>query len=79
MMEMCMLTVFNSEHNVRDDEDTLSEVARRKMCVELQVNTITWMLSDEPALGSQEARDSWGLHVPKYCIICLFVVIFAFY
>ncbi len=40
MMEICMLAVFNSEHDMRDDEDTLSEVARRKMCVELQVNTI---------------------------------------
>ena len=27
--------------------------------VELQVNTIMWMLSDEPAPGSWEAGDSW--------------------
>ncbi len=78
MMEMCMLTVFNSEHNVGDNEDTSSEVAGRKMHVELQVNTITWMLLDELASGSWEAGDSWGPYVPKYCVICLFVVIFAF-
>ncbi len=35
MMEMCMLAVFNSEHDMRDDEDALSEVAGRKTHVVL--------------------------------------------
>jgi len=32
---MCMLAVFNSEHDVRDNEDASSEVARRKTRVVL--------------------------------------------
>ena len=35
MMEMCVLAVFNSEHNVGDNEDTSSGVAERKMCVDM--------------------------------------------
>ena len=76
---MCMLTVFNSKHDVGDDEDMLSEVAKRKTHHELQVNIITWMLLDEPAPGSQEARNSWGQHVPKNCVIMYFMIIFMFY
>ncbi len=36
MMEMCMLAVEDSEHNVGDNEDASSEVAKRKMCHKLQ-------------------------------------------
>ncbi len=48
MMEMCMLTVEDSEHDVRDDEDASSEVARRKTCVMLnrkstQSHGCSWM------------------------------------
>ena len=64
---------------LQQQEDMSLEVARRKTHVESQVNTITWMLSDKPAPGSWEAGDSWGPHMPKYCVICLFVVIFTFY
>ncbi len=35
MMEMCMLAVFNSEHDMGDNKDALSEVAERKMHHEL--------------------------------------------
>ncbi len=76
---MCMLTVFNSKHDVGDDEDALSEVAKRKTCHELQVNIIMWMLLDEPALGSWEAGNSWGQRMPKNCVITYFMVIFMFY
>ena len=62
---MCVLAIFNSEHNVGDDEDTSLEVAERKTHFVNCINIITWMLSDELALGSQEAGNSWGLHVPK--------------
>ena len=79
MMEMCMLAVFNSEHNVGDNEDMSSEVARRKMHVESQVNTIMWMCSGELALGSWEAGFSWGPHMPQNCIITYFMAIFVFY
>ncbi len=47
-----MLAIFNSEHDVGDDKDALSEVAERKDAKKSQVNTIMWMLLDEPALGS---------------------------
>ncbi len=33
---MCVLAIFNSKHDVGDDEDTSSEVAERKTCHELQ-------------------------------------------
>ncbi len=79
MIEMCMLTVEDSEHNMRDNKDTLSEVAERKMHHKLQVNIITWMLSDKLAPGSWEAGNSWGQCVPKNCVIMYFVVIFMFY
>ncbi len=36
MMEMCMLAVFNNEHDMGDDEDTSLEVAERKTCHESQ-------------------------------------------
>ncbi len=35
MMEMCMLTVEDSKHDVRDNEDVSSEVAGRKTHVVL--------------------------------------------
>ncbi len=76
---MCMLAVFNSKHDVRDDKDMLSEVAERKTCCKLQVNIIMWMLLDKLAPGSQEAGNSWGQCMPKNCVITYFMVIFVFY
>ncbi len=34
MMEMCVLTVFNSKHDMGDNEDASLEVAKRKMHVD---------------------------------------------
>ncbi len=58
MREMCMLAVFNSEHDVAWEMRTHRWRllgGRRIICEELQVNIIMWMLSDELAPGSQEA------------------------
>ena len=63
MREMCMLAVFNSEHDVVWETRTHHRRlpgGRRVICEELQVNVITWMLLDEPALGSQEAGGFLG-------------------
>ena len=65
MVEICVLTVFNSEHDVGDNEDVSLEVAKRKTCFANCINIIMWMLLDELAPGSQEAGNSWGLHMPK--------------
>ena len=35
MIEMCILAIFNSEHDVGDNKDASSEVAERKMHHEL--------------------------------------------
>ncbi len=34
---MCMLAVFNSEHDVGDDKDVSSKVAKRKTCCEFNI------------------------------------------
>src|SRR5258707_11492623 len=63
MREMCMLAVENSEHDVAWETRTHRQRLPGGRCViheELQVNVITWMLSDEPALGSQEAGGFLG-------------------
>jgi len=65
VVEICVLAVFNSEHDVGDDKNALLEVAKKKTCFMNCINIIMWMLSDELAPGSQEAGNSWGLHVPK--------------
>ncbi len=79
MIEMCVLAVFNSEHDVGDDKDASLEVAERKDTKKSQVNIIMWMLLDEPAPDSWEAGNSWGQCMPKNCIITYFMIIFVFY
>src|SRR5258707_14152047 len=63
MREMCMLTVFNSKHDVAWEMRTHRRRllgGRHVICEELQVNLIMWMLLDEPALGSREAGGFLG-------------------
>ena len=63
MMEMCMLTVFNSKHDVAWEMRTHRRRllgGRHVICEELQVNLIMWMLLDEPAPGSREAGGFLG-------------------
>src|SRR5713226_2516041 len=68
MREMCMLAVENSEHDMAWETRMHRQRLPGGRCVireELQVNVITWMLSDEPAPGSQEAGGFLGTACAK--------------
>ena len=63
MREMCVLAVFNSKHDMAWETRMHCQRLPGGRCVireELQVNVITWMLSDEPAPGSREAGGFLG-------------------
>jgi len=63
-----VLAVFNSEHDVAWEMRMRHRRllgGRRVICEELQVNIITWMLSDEPAPGFREAGGFLGTTCAK--------------
>src|SRR5258707_14868606 len=68
MREMCVLAVENSEHDMAWETRTHRRRllgGRHVIREELQVNIITWMLSDELAPGSWEAGGFLGTTCAK--------------
>src|SRR5258708_39777446 len=75
MREMCVLAVENSEHDMAWETRTHRRRllgGRHVIREELQVNIITWMLSDELAPGSWEAGGFLGATWPKSLGILFF-------
>ena len=66
-----MLAVENSKHDMAWETRTCHRRLPGGRCIiheELQVNVIMWMLSDEPAPGSQEAGGFLGTaHAKTLC------------
>jgi len=78
-----MLAVPNSEHDVGDDENTSSEVAKGKTRHESSSSTKSrgsaWDAASGTGKPASVFKYYWGPQVPRNCVITYFIVIFVIY